>query len=93
MKKIIAATFFMFIFLAWQSKVPTEVKKVDCPPDRDGLVRDLEFKKAEEIYLFCRARCEQLRSVHPHQNKDLMEAELKLKLSKIDLEIARLMLD
>lgn len=92
MRKIIVMTFFMFIFLAWNSKIPSEVKVYENT-DKESQIRELEYKAAEEVYLFWRSRCEQLRAIHPPQNKDLMEAELKLKLSKINLDIAKIILD
>lgn len=87
----------MLIFLIWESKLPMTVKKEE--PDRvvkeeqdhaSRRIKQIQFEKAEEIYLYHRRRCEQLRSVHHHNHKDLMESELKLKLSWLDLELARI---
>ena len=97
MRPIILATTGMLIFLLWESKLPMTVKKEDpdcvAGEERDHAshrVKQIQFEKAEEIYLHNRRRCEQLRSVHHHNHKDLMESELKLKLSWLDLELARI---
>lgn len=79
-------TTFLMIFLVWESKQPVAVKKNE--PDLRTRVKEIEFQKAEEIYLYHRSRCEQLREVHQPNHKDMMEAELKLKLSRLDLELA-----
>lgn len=77
----------MLIFLIWESKLPVAVKKTD---DLGCRIKEIEFEKAEEKYLYQRGRCEQLRQVHSPNNKDLMEAELKLKISRLDLELAKI---
>lgn len=93
MKNSIIAFMTILIVLALLSKRPAKIEPAEFRPDRDAHIRELELEKAEEIRLYHRRRYEQLRELHPPQNKDFMEAELKMKLSEIDAEIARLMCD
>ena len=65
--------------------MPVAVKKTD---DSGSRIKEIEFEKAEEMYLYQRGRCEQLRQIYPPNNKELMEAEMKLKISRLDLELA-----
>lgn len=83
----------ILIILALLSKRPPKVELVNFRPDRDAQIRELELEKAENIRLYHRKRYEQLREIHPPHNKDFMDAELKMKLSEIDAEIAKLMCD
>lgn len=85
MRSIILITAGMLIFLIWESKLPVAVKKTD---DLRSRIKEIEFEKAEEVYLYLRGRCEQLRQIYPPNNKELMETELKMKISKLDLELA-----
>jgi hypothetical protein len=87
MRLIILMTTGMLIFLFWESKLPVAVKNTDESLSRIR-IKEIEFEKAEETYLYHRARCEQMRQIHQPNHKELMEAELKLKLSRLDLELA-----
>lgn len=60
--------------------------RVDFLRDR---VLELEVLKAEEVSRYWSGRAAALRSVHHPSHKDLMEAELNMRLSLLDLEIAR----
>lgn len=81
---------FLFIFLAYQSRLPVEVRKENTPLELEALIKELEVKKAEEMYLFHKSRFEKMKSAYDPYNKNLMEEELKTKLSELDLEIAKL---
>lgn len=89
MRQIIVLTLCSFIFLALETKNPAEVR-VNATMDEATRIRQLEFMRFQEINKYAKARCEQLRDIHPQNNKDLMEAELRLILSEIDLDIARI---
>ena len=85
MRSIILITTGMLIFLVWESRLPVVVKKND---DLESRMKEIEFDKAEETYLHQRRRYEHLRQIYPPNNKELMDAELKLKISRLDLELA-----
>ena len=88
MKQATISILLILTLLAWNHKRPhkTSVDSGDCR----CRIRELEILKAEETYLYHTKRFEQLRSIHPLHNKEVMEAELKMKLSGIDLEIAKI---
>lgn len=91
MAKKIMSSLAILTALALLSKASDRVELAGFKADPEIQVKELQLRKAEEICLHHGRRCEQLRSIHSPQNKDLMEAELKLKLSEIDVEIARLL--
>jgi hypothetical protein len=49
----------------------------------------LQMKKAEAVHEYWENRVGMLRNVHQHNHKDIMEAELNMRLSWLDVEIAR----
>lgn len=81
----------IMILLAFVQKRTGRAELCELNRDMGSQIRELELKKAEEVHRYHRERWESLRKIHPAQNKDLMEAEMKMNLSGIDVEIARLM--
>lgn len=79
----------MLIFLAWNSKIPVEVQKKQSPNELEITIKDFEVKKAEELYAFHKSRYEKMKSAYEPNNKNLMEEELKTRLSELDFEIAK----
>jgi hypothetical protein len=89
MKQVIVSVLMAATLLVWFYRKPYKAsfEHSDCKCK----IKELEIRKAEELYLFHTKRFEQLRSIYPLHNKDVMEAEIKMKLSGLDLEIERLM--
>lgn len=88
MKIVVISMLMMFTLLALNHKRPYKTSLEQT--EYRCLIRDLEIRKAEETHRFNTRRFEQLRNVHPEHYRDVMEAELKMKLSGLDLEIAKL---
>lgn len=91
MKKMIVFIMGVMILMALASKRNGKAMFCELNNDRGSQIRELELRKAEEVHRYYKERWEALQKIHPPQNKDLMEAEMKMNLSRIDVEIARLM--
>ena len=90
MRTLVVFTIFMMTFLVVETKRPKMTSAFEEKNPKEIRIKNLEKDKAEIIHKHYKDRYENLKGIHNHNNKDVKEAELKLGLSRIDLEIAKI---